>query len=130
MKRVDQQISLNIEKLKGEEIFVGRSKMTKQYRQGDVLLIKVDMDKIPEEAVKEPADRRVVLAYGEVTGHAHAIDLAHASLYQWKNDRLLETKPGATLVHEEHSAINLEEGIYRVIQQREYEPGSTRPVID
>ena len=102
----------------------------KQYRQGDVLLVKTEMEGVPEDAVKELSDTRVVLAYGEVTGHAHAIDIAHAGLYQWKNDRLLEAKPGARLVHEEHSAIDLEPGIYRVIQQREYEPGSSRPVID
>lgn len=104
--------------------------MAKQYRQGDVLLVKTGMTDVPEEAVKETAERRVVLAYGEVTGHAHAIDIAHAGLYQWKNQRLLEAKPGATLVHEEHSAIDLEPGVYQVIQQREYEPGSSRPVID
>lgn len=104
--------------------------MGKQYRQGDVLLVKVEMDTIPQDAVKEITENRVVLAYGEVTGHAHAIDSALAGLYSWRNDRLLMAKPGATLLHEEHSAIDLEPGIYKVIQQREYEPGSSRPVID
>lgn len=104
--------------------------MGKQYRQGDVLLVKIEMEQVPEEAVREKTEDRVVLAYGEVTGHAHAIDPSHAGLYRWRNDRLLEVKPGATLVHEEHSAIVLEPGVYRVIQQREYEPGSSRPVID
>lgn len=101
-----------------------------QYRQGDVLLVKVDMDAIPNGAVQQDADGRIVLAYGEVTGHAHAIDASFAALYQYKSDRLLEAKPGARLVHEEHSAIDLAPGYYKVIQQREYEPGSYRTVID
>jgi hypothetical protein len=101
-----------------------------QYRQGDVLLVKVEMDSVPKGAVKQDADGRIVLAYGEVTGHAHAIDSSLAALYQWKGDRLVEAKPGARLVHEEHNPIDLEPGIYKVIQQREYEPGSYRTVID
>ncbi len=101
-----------------------------QYRQGDVLLVKVDIDSLPTGAVPQQAHGRIVLAYGEVTGHAHAIDVANASLYQWKGDRLIEAKPGARLVHEEHNAIDLEPGFYRVIQQREYEPGSYRTVAD
>lgn len=104
--------------------------MGKQYRQGDVLLVKLDLKEVPEGATREPSEDRVVLAYGEVTGHAHAIDPTSASLYRWHNDRLLEANAGATLVHEEHSAITLEPGFYRVVQQREYEPGSSRPVID
>ncbi len=101
-----------------------------QYRQGDVLLVKVDMAMAPEGSVQQDADGRIVLAYGEVTGHAHAIDANFASLYQWKGDRLIEAKPGARLVHEEHSTIELEPGFYKVVQQREYEPGSFRTVID
>jgi hypothetical protein len=101
-----------------------------QYRQGDVLLVKVDMDAVPKGAVQQDADGRIVLAYGEVTGHAHAIDANFAALYQWKSDRILEAKPGARLVHEEHNAIDLAPGYYKVIQQREYEPGSYRTVVD
>lgn len=101
-----------------------------QYRQGDVLLVKVDLDALPQGAVQQDVDGRIVLAYGEVTGHAHAIDATLASMYQWKGDRLLEAKVGARLVHEEHNPIDLEPGYYRVVQQREYEPGSYRTVID
>lgn len=101
-----------------------------QYRQGDVLLVKVDIDALPKGAVQQESKERIVLAYGEVTGHAHAIDSSFASLYQWQGDRLIEAKPGARLVHEEHNTIDLEPGFYRVVQQREYEPGSFRTVID
>ncbi|MGD9681025.1 MAG: hypothetical protein AB7W16_07575 [Candidatus Obscuribacterales bacterium] len=104
--------------------------MAIQYRQGDVLLVKLDMQRLPQGAQKQATERRIVLAYGEVTGHAHAIDSSYASLYEWNGDRLIEAKPGAKLVHEEHNTIVLEPGFYRVVQQREYEPGSFRPVID
>lgn len=44
-----------------------------QYRQGDVLLVRIDNDDT-EGYVEVPRDAgRVVLAYGEATGHAHAI---------------------------------------------------------
>ena len=41
-------------------------------RQGDVLILPVD--KLPDGCTEVPNDKgRIVLAYGEVTGHAHAI---------------------------------------------------------
>ena len=44
----------------------------KQYRQGDVLLIEVES--IPADAVIDLLqDNKAMLAYGEVTGHAHVI---------------------------------------------------------
>ncbi len=102
-----------------------------QYRQGDVLLVKMELAALPTGAVaQEGNDGRIVLAYGEVTGHAHAIDSAYAKMYQWNGDRLIEVKPGGRLVHEEHNPIDLEPGYYKVIQQREYEPGSFRTVVD
>ena len=51
------------------------------YRQGDVLIVPVES--IPEEL--DPVDRedgRVVLAHGEVTGHAHAIEAEGAALFR------------------------------------------------
>ena len=43
-----------------------------KFRQGDVGLIPVAS--LPDGAKKVPRDKgRIVLAYGEVTGHAHAI---------------------------------------------------------
>src|SRR3954453_10783779 len=42
------------------------------YRQGDVLIARID--EVPEDLEAVPRDKgRVVLAYGEVTGHAHAV---------------------------------------------------------
>lgn len=103
--------------------------MTLHYRQGDVLLMKVE--RLPEEAVlMESEKHRVVLAYGEVTGHAHAISTDVASIYSHNNERFLHVTPGAELVHEEHSTIILEPGVYKVVQQREYTPQELRYVRD
>jgi hypothetical protein len=42
------------------------------YRQGDIMLRSVE--RIPSALKKVPLDKgRVILAYGEVTGHAHAV---------------------------------------------------------
>lgn len=100
-----------------------------QYRQGDVLLKRVGV--LPPEAKKRPDDAgRVVLAYGEVTGHAHAIDSSFATMYGVADKDWLVARPGATLCHEEHSALVLEPGIYEVIRQREYQNQGWRRVSD
>ncbi len=100
------------------------------YRQGDVLLVRTD--KLPASAEKMTSDEnRIVLAYGEVTGHAHAIALSQANLFIDGDTRYLKvTDSGADLVHEEHSTIHLEAGVYRVVQQREYIPNSSKTVLD
>lgn len=100
------------------------------YRQGDVLIQRVSFN-VPIEAEKLEQDNgRVILAYGENTGHAHAIDGKLAERYQWQGDVLLDVKEQAYLRHEEHSAIKLEPGTYKIIHQREYVPGSVRRVAD
>jgi hypothetical protein len=43
---------------------------------------------------------------------------------------LLHLPEGGRVVHEEHAAIPLPKGWYRVIRQREYVPGSVRLVAD
>ena len=55
-----------------ESVEAPAAPIQRQYRQGDVLLIPTDA--IPEKAKRVTRDAgRIVLAYGEVTGHAHAI---------------------------------------------------------
>lgn len=94
------------------------------YRQGDILIIPVDpeIDWIDAERAKRvPRDRlRVVLAYGEATGHAHAIASLGATLYEQDDERFLHLRLPATLRHEEHARIKLPAGKYRVVQQVEY----------
>lgn len=98
------------------------------YRQGDVLLLKVS--RAPAGAQKR--DGRIVLAYGEVTGHAHAIDDEFAELMEFEGRRYLRVpaRKVATLTHEEHGAIQIPGGIYEIRQQREYSPEEIRNVKD
>lgn len=98
------------------------------YRQGDVLLVKVA--KLPEGCEKERYKERIVLAYGEVTGHAHAISPAAASYFIYENTNYLQVDQPTNLVHEEHDAIAVEPGIYKVVRQREYDPLRDRIVKD
>ncbi len=101
------------------------------YRQGDVLLQRVDKDALPRTAEKQKPDNgRIVLAYGEVTGHAHAIDAKTCTMYAWEGNRLIEVTKPTKLTHEEHSAIALTPGYYKVTQQREYAPEAIRNVAD
>ncbi len=105
----------------------------KLYRQGDVLIRRVPT--IPTGLQPVPLDQgRVILAYGEVTGHAHAVigddvgffaaDLADLE------QRFLRIESEAQVVHEEHSTITLPPGNYRVVRQREYTPEAIRNVAD
>ena len=105
-----------------------------QYRQGDVLVQSVDV--IPAKAKAKPRDGqdRIVLAYGEVTGHAHAIMEAEATLFGLLSgdaeEMYLEADGTVTLRHEEHKEISIPPGRYRVIRQREYAPEAIRNVAD
>ena len=92
------------------------------YRQGDVLLRLVDRIPTKVSAVDREAGR-IVLAHGEVTGHAHAIEApeAEATLLTTAEDqRFLRLMAGVDLVHEEHATIQLSPGLYEVILQREW----------
>lgn len=100
----------------------------KQYRQGDVFLVKIA--ELPAHADEVTASGRIVLAYGEVTGHAHAISAGQARMFVDGDTRFLVVESSADLCHEEHATIQLESGVYRIVQQREYVPNSSRLVID
>ena len=98
-----------------------------QVRQGDVLLVPVD--ELP--AAARPIRRtggRVVLAEGEVTGHAHAIRSSAATLFATGEERYLRAAAPVTLDHEEHAPIEVAPGTYRVVIQREYVPPEISPV--
>lgn len=97
------------------------------YRHGDVLIRRIT-------SLPLGVQRRVgaTLAQGEVTGHSHRIQQAHAvQLWVQGSNLFLEVKePIATLVHEEHRAIELPSGLYRVWRQREYRPDAYVEVMD
>jgi hypothetical protein len=129
----------------------------RMYRQGDVLLVAVGG--VPAGA--SPVGRRggrLVLAYGEATGHAHTIDSDDAALFDGgpterpvvsrgdsSNSFILAVRPEAArsvyldvrgvepvlLRHQEHDSILVDPGTYRVVRQREYAPrAAPRPVAD
>lgn len=123
------------------------------FRQGDVAIVRVSA--LPSGATPRKRDKgRVVLAYGEVTGHAHAIadravvqfDAPNATeaarlllasvgikgevLSEHNQPSFLDVPECATIEHEEHTAIALDPGQYVVIRQREYAPEALRSVAD
>ncbi len=102
----------------------------RQYRQGDVFLSQVPT--LPEGVKQVPLDgTRTVLAYGEVTGHAHAIQATDlAVLYERDGTRYLSVPVDAVLRHEEHASLTIAPGVYQVTRQREYEHGGWRRVAD
>ncbi len=114
--------------------------MTTLYAQGDLLLERI-ADLQPRGALLNPAtDGAIVLAEGETSGHRHAI-FEQVTLF--RDDGLARDipdglyvahlrvdGPSARLVHEEHDAITLPRGTYRVRRQRELEPRDARIVID
>jgi len=101
-----------------------------QYRQGDVFIERIG--KLPKGLKQHKRDgSRIVLAYGEVTGHAHAIAEETAESFVGENGEIfLSVDAPAEVKHEEHSTITLPIGTYRVTRQREYTPGEIRNVAD
>lgn len=104
----------------------------KLYRQGDVLIRGID--KIPTNLTAVPRENgRVILAHGEVTGHAHAVVgdevLFLAADLDEMSQRFLRVEgEGATIVHEEHDTIILPPGLYEVVRQREYTSADMPPM--
>ena len=85
------------------------------YRHGDLLIVK---SKVPT-AAKPVKDG--ILAYGEVTGHAHRV-VGGAAVLEHEGVRYINATAGASVVHEEHRTIQLPPGDYQVIIQREWSP--------
>lgn len=123
-----------------------------QLRQGDVQIQQVK--KLPDGCTEvAPEVNRIVLAHGEVTGHAHAIydhvvkpapgaadEIAEAAIARAQakarlliapnGERYLDVKETVTLRHEEHSAHTIPPGIYLLPMQMEYTPAELRRVED
>ena len=113
------------------------NKVEGQYRQGDVIIVKVSAD---ENRMGTPIKRdkgRVILAFGEVTGHHHAIHNDDVNFFQAAmesditlGNRFLQVLKPAVLNHDEHASIDLPVGTYEVRIQREYTPEGLRNVAD
>jgi hypothetical protein len=103
------------------------------FRQGDVLIVPVAALPAKLKPVKRE-NGRVILAHGEVTGHAHAIKNKRAALF--RDPKLaaifmhVSGDAPVALEHDEHDTISVPPGDYRVIRQREYHPEEIRNVAD
>jgi hypothetical protein len=102
------------------------------YRQGDVLI--VACGGLPPKATAiEATNGRLVLAYGEATGHHHSIAVVEGvELYEVGPEMYLRVgvDGGVAVEHQEHAPIVLPPGDYRVTGQREYSPQEIRRVAD
>src|SRR3990172_5643197 len=110
-----------------------RERMRNQGRQGDVLLTVVSRQ--PGDKKIEREGGRVVLAHGEVTGHAHAIVDPAATLFvdpaeldQTLKVGLLKADLPVVLGHEEHGGFYCPGKTVEVRRQREYRPEGLRQV--
>lgn len=102
-------------------------------RQGDVALAKVSekFDVNMELKKRESQSGRLILAYGEATGHHHSIsllDYPDAELFDVVGEAekmlLRIGEKGAVIEHQEHAHISLKPGWYEVHIQTEYDPES------
>ena len=101
-------------------------------RQGDVLLFKVaELPKGAKDVTPDKGD--VILAHGEVTGHAHRIkktEFPSARIFDLGAERYLQIAEKVALTHEEHTAVFLEAGVYRQAFQFEEKRAEIQRVAD
>lgn len=93
--------------------------MTTSYRQGDILLT---YDGAEAGECWESATGPLVLATGEKSGHAHVLNGSEMAFHAGFREGIsgVWLPGGGTLTHDEHGAITLPVGRYRVIRQRQY----------
>ena len=98
-------------------------------RQGDILIEQIKS--IPQ-AKKQDNKERIILAYGEATGHHHSIEVTESteSFIDESGTLYLSLGKDTVLEHQEHAKIDLPSGKYKVTIQREYFPDAIRPVGD
>ena len=95
------------------------------YRQGDVLIMRVPS--IPADATPSKRDKgRIILAYGEITGHSHAIEDTKAKGWLSGETLYLDLEKKTKVWHEDHNPkqddkpMVLDPGQYVVLNQVEY----------
>lgn len=91
--------------------------MSFQVRQGDLL---IEVSELPKEARKLETQ---VVAYGEVTGHAHRVEGNGVLFADAEDNTYIQTGDNvSTLIHDEHGPISLPKNqILKVTRQREYD---------
>ena len=107
--------------------------MAEFFRQGDVLLEKIDM--VNNNCIAEESRTILntkIIAYGEETGHSHFFDetinnnSSQVSLYKEINQQsptMIIIKDGYSLLrHQDHLHIRIPKGIYKIKRERSYNP--------
>lgn len=116
-------------------------------RQGDVPMVRISKE-MAERLINEHNDLvevsdvypgKIVLALGETSGHAHVIENKSVGMFPTAiGDVVVVPVGGADLKHIdaagnltlEHATINLEEGYWLRVKQREFTLQGNRDVID
>jgi len=97
---------------------------SKLIQQGDVLIFTNATLPADAKAV-QPVHGRVVLAEGEVTGHAHVADLMRfpgTALFESPSGRFLQALTDIEIVHEEHKTVRVPKGIHQIRIVKEVDP--------
>jgi hypothetical protein len=91
--------------------------MNEIIRQGDVLLREIDTTPKNKRIAKD----KYTLALGEITGHHHDI-LGDVEIFRNNQSQILVNvgPKGALLTHQEHAHLQIPEGMYEVVIQREF----------
>lgn len=103
---------------------------------GDLYLRPIAAEDVPE-AVRERLEaggaNRIVLAYGEHTGHAHVLTAERPIGYVRDSDSIAYVllRDAGLLVHEEHGERHMAPGYYAVPTERDFDPTEyARRVVD
>lgn len=99
------------------------------FRQGDFLFVPVE--EMPENlAVEKRVKGKVIVGYGEATGHHHSVADHAATMFTDGVERWLVLERDSVLDHQEHQPFTLPAGVYRVIQEETYHAGKIQRVRD
>lgn len=103
------------------------------FRQGDVLV--VPTENIPESVeIVAPENGRLIVARGEATGHHHSFPHNRgATLFRDDShggSMFVTTTETVLLEHQEHTALPLLPGKYKIVIQRIFQSGTIKTVLD
>lgn len=98
--------------------------MQKTFRQGDILIIEASAVPLAAQLTQNR-----VIAYGESTGHAHVVE-GDVTLFGDTTVQWIVSNVPFRVIHDEHTAVDVPAGTFRVIRQREYSPDRIRNIAD
>ena len=92
--------------------------------QGDVYLVRIE--EFPEGKIKHI--RNDIVAFGEITGHAHKIE--GCEIVEIAGKRFCCVKTDSVITHQQHPKEDVSKGNYEIRIQKEYFPEGLKNVID